>query len=206
LCSSSVEAVRGDGNRAVDDLKHRSKSELATELSFHLAALQLYAYALEGHPGLPTTRATGSMHSSNESTEDGLVDVHAIHEVAMAAMKRSDTLVAVLQANQPSKQAVLPNPWHACYHAALKWAEEAATEEILGNYQRGEELYARAGAVLHFLGAETASLPNHVLLFYSSTIGKDERQMKQLRRCAAAIAVRWAICAALSVSNRQLLL
>lgn len=207
LCSSNIEeAVRQDRTESVDNLKHGSTSDLATELSFHLAALQLYAYALEGRPRLPITGVRGSMHSSNESADDGLVDGHAIHDSVIAAMERSDALVAAVQA-KASKQAVLPNPWDACYHAALKWAEEAATEEILGNYQRGEALYARAGAVLHFLGAETASLPpNHVLMFCSSTVGKDERQMKQLRRCTAAIAVRWAVCAALSVQNCHTLL
>ena len=50
--------------------------------------------------------------------------------------------------------AFVPNPWSLAHRAALDWAIEAASEELLGNYDKSAELYARSGMLLYFFGVE----------------------------------------------------
>ena len=192
---------------------------LASQLSFQLAALQLHEVVLSGwgrksassedtpqHAQQQNTQH--SMHSSLGSADSGPEDIEQVRIEAAAVLRRADAAAVALQEfkdrdglssennnNSPTSIIAsldLPNPWQASHKAALRWAEEAASEELLGNYARSEALYCRAGMVLHFLAAEARSLPCKPS---PQVAAADEIR---LRRCASAAAVRWAVCSALA--------
>ena len=179
-----------------------------------------------------------SMHSSNLDSEHSSSDASsgggggggglqaedagaALQEEAKAVVHKAESTVAALKEhisnpiNKNASTTFLPNPWQACHSAALVWAEEAASEELLGNYIRSEKLYCRAGTVFHFLSAEAGAI--------SSTSGKRKSGIEEevpavgttlafkvaaadevkLRRCASAAAVRWAVCSSLAGKEAQ---
>lgn len=189
-----------------DERKHKEVGmALARQLSFQIAALQLYEVVLSGW-GKPAEDDTQqakqqqhSMHSSLGSADSGPGDLEPVRSEAAAVLRRAEAAAVALQKLKGDGGSVsslgsldLPNPWQASHKAALRWAEEAASEELLGNYGRSEALYCRAGMVLHFLAAEARTLPCKPP---PQVAAADE---VRLRRCASAAAVRWAVCTALA--------
>ncbi|KAL4529998.1 hypothetical protein Ndes2437B_g08473 [Nannochloris sp. 'desiccata'] len=187
-----------------------------------------------------------SMHSSNlgsaESSGNTISGSHggrsedagvALHEEASAVLHRAEFTAAALKKemnttsditkhDSNSNTTFLPNPWQACHSAALLWAEEAASEELLGNYIRSEKLYCRAGTVLHFLSAEAGAISptsekygrktGNVATGEGEGVGVvdttpafklDTVDEVKLRRCASAAAVRWAVCSSLAGKEAQ---
>lgn len=53
----------------------------------------------------------------------------------------------------------LPNPWNLAHRAAIDWAVQGASEELLGNHRKCAELYAQSGLLLYFFGVEADGLP-----------------------------------------------
>lgn len=172
-------------------------------LSLHLAALQLFDLAL-GAAGADDEPAESHSCGSEDSTSATVLD---LKEAAGVGLRRADAAATVMEEAREALMLhgggssvdteMLPHPWEACRAAALGWAQDAAADELLGNYTRSEDLYSKAGTVLHFLAAEASSLE----LWPPATLAAGDET--KLRQCAAAAAGRRAVCAALAVSQKR---
>lgn len=232
----------GGGNREATGRKETSSNEDAEEDTLANICSSNSKCDVHHHE-----QQKHSMHSSNLGSADSSSDASgggggggggiqaedagaALREEAKAVLHRAESTAAAfkeqtsnftsINMNKNKNSASLPNPWQACHAAALLWAEEAASEELLGNYVRSEKLYCRAGTVLHFLSAEAGAI--------SSTSGRRKLGKEgstgvgggeavgtkldfklaavdevKLRRCASAAAVRWAVCSSLAGKEAQ---
>lgn len=181
----------------------QSIAALSLQLSLYLAALQLFDIvfgcvegAAEGHKDSADVRH--SIQSSIGSADSCPADPEQLRADATAVLQRAQATADLLRDLSTSAldaesagEVSLPNPWAACHSAALRWAAEAAAEELLGNYSQSEGLYAKAGVVLHFLASEAKTLQCEPPPAIST---EDEAQ---LRKCASATAARWSVCATL---------
>ncbi|KAI3429516.1 hypothetical protein D9Q98_005605 [Chlorella vulgaris] len=107
-----------------------------------------------------------------------------------AGQEPSPTAVTPAAAALAEAEAALPDPWELLFAAALSWGREAAVDELLGNQARSCQLYARSGAVLSFLCTEAATLE----LEPPAELAPADQA--RLRKYTAAMAARWAACAA----------
>ncbi len=183
---------------------------LAQQLSLCIASLQLYSLVQSGTRG-GRGRGEGretdsgsdtSCHSHHSEEDTGTVSlsnkVNSLIQRADAIALALNTEISNFSSPQDSQTQVhLPSPWQVCHNAALKWSGEAASEELLGNYARSEKLYCRAGTVFHFLSAEAGAISS--LAEFSRAVDDEGR----LRRCAAAAAVRWAVCSSLAKAEHE---
>jgi hypothetical protein len=107
-----------------------------------------------------------------------------------AGQEPSPTAVTPAAAALAEAEAALPDPWELLFATALSWGREAAVDELLGNQPRSCQLYARSGAVLSFLCTEAAALE----LEPPAELAPADQA--RLRKYTAAMAARWAACAA----------
>ena len=185
--------------------------------------------------GDTTSSSSSNTSAGGDGGGGGVIQAKELGEAlcdeALAVLHRAEaTATALKNLKEESSEGstsidtapsfLLPNPWQACHSAALAWAEEAASEELLGNYTRSEKLYCRAGTVLHFLSAEAGAIssahPENMKKSETAVQGQEagaERQKKlgtlpvvelaavdevKLRKCASAAALRWAVCSYLA--------
>jgi hypothetical protein len=201
-------AAAGDSWHGAEGAK---TAALARSLSFHLAALQLYELAQQASSAAPACPHSPPPSDGSSSDDGGGGGDDGggggggggggLRAEALAALEVADGVAAALEAAAaaagPSGAAAsaLPHPWEACRQVALRWARDAAGDELLGNYPRSERAYSRAGALLHFLVAEAPGLGLHP----PAALAPAEEA--RLQRCASAAAARWAACAALAAAE-----
>jgi len=193
---------------------------LAAQLSYQLASVQLFDFVLSGMDaagagfseaqaqagGAGDDEVRQSMHSSMDSADSWPPDAEVLRtEASIVLQKARDTskslqeMVKNLRDGEGDCSFALPNPWQAGHATALVWAEEAAAEELLGNYSASETLYARSGLILHFLAVEARA----DLMCCAPCPAVAAEDEPQLRRCITATASRWAACADALMSQQM---
>lgn len=181
--------------------------------SLLLAALHLYTIVANDCRGGLRSGGLASgdkqdQQDQHQSTHSCSTDISAHEDTrellqiakseSRSVLKRAQTILSeARQTTDMPGPSAIPDPWILVYRWALLYAEEASTDELLGNYDKATKLYAVAGTLLYFLASESSAMQTSQfgvdsLLFQGGIISES-----RLRHLASAAAVRWNVCGAM---------
>jgi hypothetical protein len=180
------------------ELKKDGAQTSMGKASLLLAAIHLYTVAMYNCRG---GLSAGDQVDQHQSIYSCSTDVSA-HEddrellsVAKSECKSTLKKARAILENEPQMSSdVVPDPWILVYRWALLYAEDASTDELLGNYEKAQKLYAVAGTLFYFLASESPVLQEFQFGLDSVLFRDGSITESRLRHLASAAAVRWNVC------------
>lgn len=180
------------------ELKDGAQTSMS-KASLLLAAIHLYNVAMhdcrgglsggdhqDQHPSIYSCSTDVSVHEDDRE----LLSSRAKSE-CRAMLKRARE---ILENESQMSADIVPDPWILVYRWALSYAEDASTDEILGNYEKAQKLYAVAGTLFYFLASESPVLQAFQFGLDSVLFRDGSITESRLRQLASAAAVRWNVC------------